>query len=68
MQSNAGDPLAEKSDLFSTAEDDEPMVASPTEVTNPTNQAAETFEELPIEIRSLTERYHRLSKTTVELH
>lgn len=56
MQSNAGDPLAEKSDLFSTAEDDEPMVASPTEVTNPTNQAAETFEELPIEIRSLTER------------
>jgi hypothetical protein len=56
VQPNVDDPLAEKSDIFSTAEDDEPIVASPTEVTSPTLKAPETFEELPIEIRSLTER------------
>jgi hypothetical protein len=50
------DPLAEKSDVFSAAADDEPIVTSPSEVTSPTLKAPETFEELPIEIRSLTER------------
>jgi hypothetical protein len=56
VQPNVDHPLVEKNDIFSTAEDDEPIVASPPEVTSPTLKAPETFEELPIEIRSLTER------------
>jgi hypothetical protein len=55
-QTNLSSPLAEKNDIFSTAEDGEPIVASPTEETSPPLKAPETFEELPIEIRSLTER------------
>jgi hypothetical protein len=56
VQTNVDDPLAEKSDILATPEDGKPVVASPTEVTSPTLKAPETFEELPIEIRSLTER------------
>lgn len=67
VQANADDPLAEKSDIFSTAGDDEPIVASPTEVTSPTLKAPETFEELPIEIRSLTDRYIDVLTTTIHL-
>lgn len=55
VQGNENDPLAEKSDIFSTAEDDEPIVASP-ELTSPTFKAPETYEELPVEIQSLTDR------------
>lgn len=45
-----------KSDIFSTT--DEGLVASPTsETASPIVKQPETFEELPIEIRSLTERW-----------
>lgn len=44
-----------KSDIFSTTDDG--FVASPTsETASPVVKQPETFEELPIEIRSLTER------------
>lgn len=68
VQTSTDDPLAEKTGIFSTAEDDEPVVASPTEVTSPTLKAPETFEELPIEIQSLTDRcIHLLMNTPITM-
>ncbi|QDS75447.1 hypothetical protein FKW77_004029 [Venturia effusa] len=60
--------LAEKSAIFSTAEDDESIIAlgSPTELTSPTLKAPDTFEELPIEIRSLTDRF--LESLSAKIH
>ncbi|TID25277.1 hypothetical protein E6O75_ATG04482 [Venturia nashicola] len=66
VQENIDQPLAEKSDIFSTAGDDEPIVASPTDVTSPTFKPPETFEELPIEIRSLTDRF--LESLSAKIH
>lgn len=52
LSTNTGKP-----DIFSTVEDGGPLVASPQEeVANAVVKPPETFEELPIEIRSLTER------------
>jgi hypothetical protein len=45
----------EKNDLFSAEDDGSNQVTSP--VTNPTLRVPQSFEELPIELRSLTERY-----------
>jgi hypothetical protein len=43
--------------IFSTVDDGDPLTASPpSELTSPAMKQPETFEELPIEIRSLTER------------
>lgn len=57
LSSSPPDEKPTKPDIFSNPEDAESTTTADDEVTNPNLRIPQSFDELPIELRSLTERY-----------
>jgi len=59
LSSSPPDEKPARPDIFSTAKDGDSTAPAEDEVKNPSLRIPQSFDELPIELRSLTERYEQ---------